>query len=353
MGRKRFYAGTMLLSCALAFGGCLLPKEEAKPSILVNGDSGRAYELTKAVRGDIQKTKTMMATYQQVKTENLSFSVDGRNLSGVYVSVGDTVNEGDLLAELICDDEKDQLRELEYQIKTQEMQLTHLQEQEELELNQLARRKGSMSTSTYQGEVSKVKEEYRIEREDIEDMLYVERMMCEQLRAVIDGCGIYAGMDGTVTYMEPMATNYFSWSGRKVITVSAGEECVFECGDIEYESYFKKEEVYTFATSAGVKYETFFVGADENGGVLRFELTKPQYGLPLGMRVLYSLVLEHKEDVLYLPKSAVHYTDEKAFVYYMDSEGNRQMKFITVGMTADSVVEVVDGLAEGEEVILR
>lgn len=353
MGRKRFFAGTMLLSCTLAFGGCLLPQEEAKPSILVKGDSARAYELTKAVRGDIQRTKVLMATYQQVKTENLSFSIDGRNLAGVYVSVGDTVSEGDLLAELICDDEREQMRELEYRIKTQEMQLTHLQEQEELELKQLAKRQGSMSTTVYQGEVSKIKEEYKLAREDIEDMLYVENMQCEQLKEIIEGCCIYAGMDGTVTFLEPMGTNYFSWSGRKVITLSAGEECAFECGGAEYASYFTKGEVYTFATSAGVKYETFFVAADEDAGILRFELTKPQYGLPLGLRVLYSLVLEHKEDVLYIPKSAVHYTDEKAYVYYIDDDGIRHMKYITVGMAADLYIEVLDGLKEGEEVILR
>lgn len=353
MKRNVFCAGVTTVFCTLALGGCFLPKEEAKPSILVKGDSARVYEMTEVVRGEIQKTKTLVATYQQVKTENLSFSVDGRGLDGVYVSVGDEVKKGDLLANLLCEEERKQLTELEYSMKTKELQLVHLQEQKELELEQLSGKKATMSSGEYQGKVSQVQEDYKRKEEDIQDALYIEGLQAEQLRRVVSGSELYAGMDGTVTHLEPMGAGFFSRSGRKMITLSAGDECAFECSDGEYGEFFTKGDSYTFATSSGVKYETYFTGVDVATGVLRFELIKKQYGLPLGLRVLYSLVLEQKEDVLYLPKRAVHYTDGKAYVYYTDAEGNRQMKFITVGMDGDSTIEILDGLTEDEEVILR
>ena len=65
------------------------------------------------------------------------------------------------------------------------------------------------------------------------------------------------------------------------------------------------------------------------------------------------IVLEEKKDVLSIPKNAVYYAGDKAYVYYFDEEGNRQIKSITVGLQADSRVEVLEGLTEGEEVILR
>ncbi len=353
MRRKRLMAGVLLCSCAFSFGGCLLPQEEERPSILVKEEAVKTYELTPVVRGNIQKTKTLAAVYQQVKTENLSFSVDGLRLKGVYVSVGDAVKEGELLAELYCDDERELLAELEYELMTQKIEIEHLKEQRDLKLSQLEKRKDAMSNLQYQAQKEELEEDFRLQIEDLEDMIYIETMQYESYKTYVDGCTIYAGMDGTVTYMGYTGSGYYSWSGRNLITVSDSSVCAFQCSDTEYIPYFTEGAAYTFATSAGVKYETVLAEADEDRGIFRFELTETQYGLPIGLRVLYSLVLDEKTDVLYLPKNAVHYVDDKAYVYYIDEDGIRQMKYISVGMEADAQIEILDGLAEGEEVILR
>ncbi len=353
MGRKRVYAGAALLSCAVTFGGCLLPQEEARPSILIKEEAVKTYEMTQLKRGSIRKTKTLSATYQQVKTENLSFAVDGRRLTGVYVSVGDAVKKGELLAELYCDDEKDQVQQLEYEIRTQKLEVEHLQEQKELKLLQLGRRRSAMSETEYQERAAEIEAAYKLEAEDLEDAIYINTLQYEKLRGQVEGCRIYAGMDGTVTYMGYTGSGYISWGGRTLMTVSDSSVCAFQCSDTAYIPYFTVGETYTFATSSDVEYETVLAEADADAGVFRFELTETQYGLPLGLRVMYTVVLEEKEDVLYLPKSAVHYAGEKAYVYYIDEDGIRQMKYITVGMAADMDIEVLDGLAEGDEVILR
>ena len=353
MRRKRIYAGAIAVICALALCGCGTKRDDGASTILVTDDAAGSYEMTQVQKGKIQKTKVLVANYQQVKSENLSFQVDGRRLSGVYVSMGDTVAKGDLLAELYCDEEKESLASLEYEIKTQEMQIKHLQEQKELELAQLARKKASMSTAEYENRVQLLEDEYRLETEDIEDRIYVAQLRYDELYAWVEGCKIYAGMDGTVTYMRDTGSSFISWSGNKVITVSDSAECAFVCDDIEYASYFEMGKEYVFATSNGVEYETILTEIDEEGGVLRFELKVPQYGMTLGQRVLYSLVLEEKEDALSIPKSAVHYAGEGAYVYYFDENGNRQIKEITVGLAADSRIEVAGGLTEGEEIILR
>ena len=225
MGRKRFYAGAILVSCMLALCGCNLKQEDDKASILVSNDAMSSYEMTTAQKGKIQKTKVLVANYQQVKSENLSFSVDGRRLAGVYVSLGDSVTKGELLAELYCDEEKESLANLGYQIKTQEMKIEHLQEQKALELTQLARRKGSMSATEYQNRVNALEEEYRLQVEDIEDSIYIAQLQYDELYQWIEGCKIYAGMDGTVTYMRDTGSSFISWSGSKV-TVRNARSCV-------------------------------------------------------------------------------------------------------------------------------
>ncbi len=353
MGRKRLYAGALLVSCALVFCGCGSTQEEGASSVLVSGSGTSSYEMTQVQKENLQKTKILVANYQQVKSENLSFSVDGRRLSGVYVSLGDTVAKGELLAELYCEEEKEALANLEYQIKTQEMKIEHLKEQKELELTQLARKKSSLSAAEYESKVAALETEYRLETENIEDQIYIARLQYDELARWIEGCRIYAGMDGTVTYMRDTGSSFISWAGNKVLTVSDSAECAFLCDDIEYAEHFTKGETYVWATSTGVEYETVLKGIDETEGVMRFELTVPRYDMTLGQRVLYSLVLEEKENVLSIPKTAVHYAGEETYVYYFDEAGNRQIKKIEVGLQADSGIEVLSGLAEGEEVILR
>ena len=115
MGRKRFYAGALLVSCVLALCGCGLKQDEEKTSILVGNGAVDSYEMTQAQKGKIQKTKILVANYQQVRSENLSFQSGGRRLEAVYVSMGDTVEKGDLLAEVYCDEEKEELANLKYQ----------------------------------------------------------------------------------------------------------------------------------------------------------------------------------------------------------------------------------------------
>lgn len=353
MGRKRLFAGTLVCSCVLSFGGCMLPQEEARPAILVKEETVKAYEMTPVVRGDIRKTKTLTAVYQQVNTENLSFSVNGRRLAGVYVSVGDTVKTGELLAELYCDEERELLAELEYEIMTQKIELEHLEEQKGLKLAQLAKRKDSMTKAQYEAQAKKIADEFRLQMEDLEDALYIEEMQYESYKAYVDGCTLYADMDGTVTYLGYTGSSFYSRAGYNLITVSDSSVCAFQCSETDYIPYFTAGEVYTFVTSAGVEYETTLAEADAATGTFRFKLLETQYGLPIGLRVLYSLTLDEKKDVLYLPKNAVHFVDGRAYVYYIGEDGIRQMKYISVGMEADAQIEIIDGLAEGEEVILR
>ncbi len=352
MGSKKLYAGVLAVFCALIFAGCNTSKEDGKSSALVSDGSIRTYEMTQVQRGDIQKTKVIAADYQQVTSENLSFSVDRRRLAGVYVSKGDIVAKGDLLAELQCDDEKEYLAELDYNIKTLTTQMKHLQEQLELELIQLGKEKNSMSDAVYEEKVLELENEYRKQKEDIEDSIYIQQMQYDELAQWLAGTRIYAGMDGTVTFMEDLGSDFMSWPGSKVFTVSAVGACAFMCNEPDYISYFTKGETYVLATNTGIEYETVLTEIDEDG-VMYFEPKIQEYDMLMGQRVLYSLVLEEKENVLYIPSKAVHFIDGEAYVYLYDSEGNREAKKIEVGLLADSKAEIVSGLAEGDEVILR
>ena len=232
------------------------------------------------------------------------------------------------------------------------MQIEHLKEQLELELTQLARKKDSMSDTAYEEQVLELENEYRRQTEDIEDSIYIQQLQYDELAAWLAGTRIYAGMDGTVTFMGDLGSDFMSWPGNKVFTVSAEGACAFMCNEPDYVSYFTVGETYVLATNTGIEYETVLTEIDEDG-MMYFEPKVQQYGMPMGQRVLYSLVLEERENILYIPRKAVHFIGDEAYVYLYDSEGNREAKKIEVGLLADSKAEVISGLAEGDEVILR
>lgn len=53
------------------------------------------------------------------------------------------------------------------------------------------------------------------------------------------------------------------------------------------------------------------------------------------------LVMEEKEHVLRVPKSAVHNADGKDYVYMTDKDGMRQMVYVEAGLKGDGYTEIL------------
>ena len=66
-----------------------------------------------------------------------------------------------------------------------------------------------------------------------------------------------------------------------------------------------------------------------------------------------NVVLDQREDVLYVDRKAVKTADGKYFVYMLDENGLRTRKEITTGLETGNYVEIVSGLTEGDSVILE
>jgi len=76
-----------------------------------------------------------------------------------------------------------------------------------------------------------------------------------------------------------------------------------------------------------------------------------------GMNVNGEILIKNKENVLYLPMSAVQKVQNKVFVFVKGNnsdEGNKEKKRreVKVGINNDEYIEIVEGLEEGEIIIL-
>ena len=72
-----------------------------------------------------------------------------------------------------------------------------------------------------------------------------------------------------------------------------------------------------------------------------------------GDRGTLSLELARQPDCLYINAKAVKTMGNEHFVYYQDENGLRSMKTVVTGFEADGYIQILEGLEQGEAVILR
>lgn len=75
--------------------------------------------------------------------------------------------------------------------------------------------------------------------------------------------------------------------------------------------------------------------------------------LTVGVSGIISLLVDEKKNVLTLPKTIVHIADDKAFVYTLNENNDREIKYIEIGLIGDEKVEIISGLSEGEKVVKK
>jgi len=83
----------------------------------------------------------------------------------------------------------------------------------------------------------------------------------------------------------------------------------------------------------------------------RITLDSPDDRLRDGMTATAEVIIEHREDVLFIPNRALRGTWEDPWVLVLVDEQQEEME-ITLGLTDGKNVEVLSGLEEGEAVVL-
>ncbi len=83
---------------------------------------------------------------------------------------------------------------------------------------------------------------------------------------------------------------------------------------------------------------------------IALEATAAEAGFELGDLARVTVILERKEDVLWLPPQAVRTFEGRRFVVVQDGEAQRRVD-VKVGIQSEDRVEIVEGLTEGQIVI--
>lgn len=354
--RKNKMGLTLILMLPLALTACgLLPEEAQLPATPVIYDyKPQEYNQVEVLRGDLLDTTSVRCKYVPAKEENLSFAMGGAYLGQVYVNLGDQVQAGQLLAELEYTDLKTRIEAQEQKIQMLQVEKNHLLQDRELAIArcELIKKEEDRLES-----LADTEKNYAGLLEDKNDAIYLQQLQLEELKKDLRQRQIYATMDGTVTFVREMEPRERSIKGRTFLTISDMQTTVFTV-EGKNAAYFTAGETVQL-TCKKKEYEAIVVEPSDLGlepdekEMAYLQLTQPDPALEDGTTATVEIILEERRDVCYVEKKAVRTSDDSMFVYMLDADGFRMMQPVTVGMQSGSYVEIVDGLEEGDWVLVK
>lgn len=350
---RKWIALPLAVLCLLGLSGCfLLPAEPEVPELpLVTPYSGAEYITAQVTRGDLTLVQSVSCTFSATRTETLKFSTVDKKYGSIFVTVGQEVTAGTLVAELDAEQVKEQLRQTEDEIARLELQVSCAEKALELAKEEEVLRKADNTTASdaraaelayYQASLE-IREQKRLE-----------------LSEELENLRLYAGIDGTVTYVKTAkegdtsskaetvaiitdtASSMFTGSTDAWEWLTPGTHVNVNTGDTEYPC------VSVSAASLGL--EEYM---DSRGSkTVYLKLEGPE--LPTGdnIRGTVELLLDSRQNVLILPNRAVFTVGDQSYVYYQDENGLKTAKPVSCGLTAGWYIEVTGGLSEGDTVIL-
>ena len=331
-----------------ALSGCyFLPEEEELLEAPVVKANEVSYTTTTASRRDIVNQVITPGNIASGTEYKARFQDIGGNIKAVYVSAGDNVEEGQLLAEF-------ETYELDKQIERMELEL--YREQLEYEI----------AVEKRESETVKAKEllDVQLMQNDL-DKLYVEK----------EAAKLYSGVSGTVSYVLTCSPGDWVNPGVTVVTVidvtdlyikinPSKEVPEFLIGrpiTIRYEGeYFEGTIVRNMSgrqwdeTTQGVLMdadEVEILGDQSEDIIVKFNDLIPESSA-VGNIADTLLVLDSRENVIVISANLVKKVNGVDCVYVF-KDNQRTVVNVTLGLQSGSLVEITSGLEEGDEVIIR
>lgn len=343
---RAFFCFALIACTPLLITGCSGDKVTTTKTIAVAEQTNEySYRTSAADIGDVVEGKRIYFTNRVQKENQIKSEVSGI-IKEFYVKKGDRVAKGDLLAEF---DEASVLQkkaDLESEKESLTQSLQYILEQKDLKVKLLGdkRRDGVISSSEYSDQLSSVDKEFAADILKLENNIKQMETSITLYEDYSKACKVYATVDGIITNV----TEYNNINkGNIIFTMSDATSATFTTPDVDYQGYFNTEDVYELETSTGIKYPTKYIGRNEEQNSLVFGYIGEEE-LLASITVTYELVFAAKEHVLRINNTYLHDVEEQPFVYVLDENGLKDMRFLTLGIKGNSYTEIINGLEEGE-----
>lgn len=368
-------AALILLPVSAAVCSCsLLPmEEEPPPAPILRSYDKVEYNLAEATRGDIVQIINVSCQYSPALEETLSFNIGNVPISNVYVSNGDLVSKGDVLAELDSSDVDTQIEAQELYLNKLKLELSRLIKNhradlqiETLKLESLTEEYESAESEAKQNLASNIEwqkriinsmiEAYELQVDVINIRLDVAHAKLDELQQMKSERVLVAGIDGTVTYVKNVEPNSLSVEKEKFITIADKSTSVFIVSG-DNTSLFSVGDSVDIQLSGDTYLATVIDAADLNlepsDRLTYLQLNETAFDIKENATGSIRVELARRDNVVYIPSSAVKRADGQEIVYVLDDKNMRTMHKVVTGFSADGKIEIIEGLEPGDLVIIE
>ncbi|WP_336774878.1 efflux RND transporter periplasmic adaptor subunit [Paenibacillus sp. MMO-58] len=336
--RNYSLAFALTVSLSLLAGCSLIPSEEEplKPPLVKPAEQN--YSTDEVKTGDIRREVKGSGVFESTASEYAQFKSQGGRLKKLYVSSGDKVKKGDLLAELVVDG---------LDVQTLEQKLAA--ERAEYALKQ-AKQGGNA-------------QEIHIAQLQLE----IEQLKQDKLEQTAEQSKLRATMDGQVIFVEELAEGDFVQPYQTLVRVADPTKLRFSYRSSDAGSIGEVQVGMNAVITAGKNFETtgkvvqtpssapLTTDPDlksKYSSTLYVNVDKLPEGAEIGSSANVSIILTEHKNVVLIPKSGLRSYLGRTFVRVLDGKALREVD-VEVGIQSATEVEIVRGLKEGQTIVLN
>jgi multidrug efflux pump subunit AcrA (membrane-fusion protein) len=346
---KSLLAAFVLLIFLISLSACFaLPVEDpVPPPPVAELPAPRVANTTMAIRTDVARYFNTRAFLVPTREEQLFFPVSGAMVDGIFVSTGDFVQAGDIIASLY-----DPMLLLEYNAGALPAEAFLLQAIDHAERRRRHAQASPLSTAE---DVAR----YRAEANRFRRELETVNMQLDFLREQIEELHVRATIDGIITRAITHSPGMQSSNLTAVAVVSDQTQWVFEVRARDAAEYMQIGQHFSIAIDEG-EFAAIVVDPEdigvERGQVQGHEvflvLLDDAADLPENPIAHIHVEAHVARDVIALPRRVIHSAGGNYFVYVQNQLGIRAVRNIEVGLWGNTTVEIVSGIEAGELIIV-
>lgn len=325
---KRFIFAILLVVISNFLISCNSKNTNNEPQLIL--PSKRQITTQKVEKGEISLKINESGRVVAPINQDLSFEVGDGYLKKVYVFQGDRVKKGDLLAEIECP-------ELQNSLKLQEINI---------KLAQVEYEKLKASNAS----------EYDLKKASLSVELENERL--KVIKYKISKTRLISDIDGVVIYKNNISIGEIVNPNKVLFTIADARHYFIELTG-------KAASLLKIGMNVKVDYK----GNEFNGKVVSAYNDKKVYSaldevvpmvlisidnakdIEIGENASIIADIINKKDVIKIPRRALRNFNDNIYVYVYEN-GEKKQRNVEIGLSNELETEVVNGLKEGEEIII-
>lgn len=352
----------LLLFCV----GCGDTSEEEALVIADNEEEAGIYTLYPCETGDVVLSKNISCEYVQAAEQQVTFEIGGKKIDRVCVREGDRVKTGDVLIKLEDDNLEEQIENLSYQIESNKLSLGYLDASEKFAKADAYYNvvygsgfKTEDDTVLYEKRIAEIEKEYRYNREDYSDSIEFDTKKLQKLKSDLAASRLYAQMDGLVTHIERDLEGAVSRKDQAVMTIVDESEGYFVVNETGYLDDMAESDIIQMHVTYGDAVGDYELAPDRKSDwddtIQYFKIiSAPDEAiLSIGIKGTITVTIDSVENVMCLPVACVHEAGDDRYVYVLDENGMKAVRYVKIGLIGNEKVQILEGLELGEQVVKK